>query len=63
MFLWTALPVPPVCIRPSVGQENATNEDDITVLLSEIVDINAKMRELINTGTQASILLVWEARI
>jgi len=23
MFIWTALPVPPTCIRPSVNQESA----------------------------------------
>jgi DNA-directed RNA polymerase III subunit RPC1 len=23
LFIWTALPIPPLCIRPSVGQENA----------------------------------------
>ncbi|KAJ3036140.1 hypothetical protein HDV00_003052 [Rhizophlyctis rosea] len=57
LFLWNAIPVPPVCLRPSVGQENATNEDDITVLLSEIVEINTKMKELMMIGTQASMLL------
>jgi DNA-directed RNA polymerase III subunit RPC1 len=23
LFIWQAFPIPPVCIRPSVGQENA----------------------------------------
>ena len=23
LFVWHALPVPPACIRPSVGQENS----------------------------------------
>ncbi|KAJ3291090.1 hypothetical protein HK104_006337 [Borealophlyctis nickersoniae] len=57
LFLWTALPVPPVCIRPSVGQENSSTEDDLTVLLSEVVEINAKMRELMLSGTQANMLV------
>jgi DNA-directed RNA polymerase III subunit RPC1 len=24
LFLWTALPVPPLCLRPSIGTEDAT---------------------------------------
>ncbi|KAJ3055717.1 hypothetical protein HK097_009602 [Rhizophlyctis rosea] len=57
LFLWTALPVPPVCIRPSVGQENATNEDDTTVLLSEIVESNAKIRDCMKSGIPVGLLL------
>ena len=44
LFIWNALPVPPVCIRPSVGQENASTEDDLTILASEIIDVNTKMK-------------------
>jgi hypothetical protein len=29
----TVLPVPPVCIRPSVEMDGASNEDDITMKL------------------------------
>ncbi|KAJ3018797.1 hypothetical protein HKX48_002614 [Thoreauomyces humboldtii] len=50
LFLWTALPVPPVCIRPSIGQESSSTEDDLTVLLSEIIEINTKIKILIETG-------------
>ncbi|ORX66823.1 DNA-directed RNA polymerase III largest subunit [Linderina pennispora] len=46
LFLWTSVPVPPVCIRPSVAQDGASNEDDLTVKLSEIIFTNA----LIETG-------------
>lgn len=46
LFLWTSIPVPPVCIRPSVAQDGASNEDDLTVKLSEIIFTNA----LIDTG-------------
>ena len=34
LMIWTAMPVPPVTIRPSVGQESASTEDDLTVLMS-----------------------------
>lgn len=40
-YIWSAIPVPPACIRPSVGQENGTNEDDITVKLTEIIYTNS----------------------
>ncbi|KAI8832364.1 hypothetical protein BC829DRAFT_426428 [Chytridium lagenaria] len=50
MFIWTALPVPPSCIRPSVGQETSSNEDDITVLVSEVIHINTMLRHLLNEG-------------
>ncbi|KAJ3108015.1 hypothetical protein HDU97_002595 [Phlyctochytrium planicorne] len=50
LFLWTALPVPPVCIRPSVGQENSSNEDDITVLVSEIIFTNAAIKTYLQEG-------------
>lgn len=32
-LLVTVLPVPPVCIRPSVEMDGASNEDDITMKL------------------------------
>jgi DNA-directed RNA polymerase III subunit RPC1 len=57
LFIWNAFPVPPVCIRPSVGQENASTEDDLTILASEIIDINAKMKACMEEGTQTSLLM------
>ncbi|EGF76498.1 hypothetical protein BATDEDRAFT_14837 [Batrachochytrium dendrobatidis JAM81] len=56
-YIWSALPVPPVCIRPSVGQENSSTEDDLTVLASEIVDINTKIRACMLDGTQTPLLM------
>ena len=44
-YIWESIPVPPACIRPSVGQENGTNEDDITVKLTEIIYTNSIIRE------------------
>ncbi|KAJ3236806.1 hypothetical protein HDU81_010375 [Chytriomyces hyalinus] len=57
LFLWTALPVPPVCIRPSIGQEDASNEDDITVLVSEIIQINTILRAIMEEGFPAMKLM------
>ncbi|CCK68859.1 DNA-directed RNA polymerase III core subunit RPO31 KNAG_0B04240 [Huiozyma naganishii CBS 8797] len=38
-YIWRYLPAPPVCIRPSVTMQDspASNEDDLTVKLTEIV--------------------------
>lgn len=57
LFIWTAFPVPPVCIRPSVGQENASTEDDLTILASEIIDVNTKIKACMDDGTNTSILM------
>ena len=58
LFLWSALPVPPLCLRPSVGQENASTEDDLTILASEIIDVNTKMKACLNDGTPSLLLMV-----
>jgi DNA-directed RNA polymerase III subunit RPC1 len=57
LFIWSGFPVPPTCIRPSVGQENSSVEDDLTVLASEIVDINTKIRACMDDGTQTSLMV------
>ncbi|KAJ3415502.1 hypothetical protein HDV05_004704 [Chytridiales sp. JEL 0842] len=57
LFIWTALPVPPVCIRPSVGMENSSTEDDITVLVSEIIHINTLLRTILEEGLQTTTLM------
>ena len=56
-FIWTSLPVPPVCIRPSVGQDGASNEDDVTVLLSDIVTVNARIRNSLKDGGDMKLLM------
>lgn len=40
MLLWQCIPAPPVGIRPSVQQETASTEDDITNKLGDIIQIN-----------------------
>jgi DNA-directed RNA polymerase III subunit RPC1 len=43
--------VPPPCIRPSVSMEDeGTNEDDITIKISEIIHTNRLLREGIEKG-------------
>lgn len=50
MFIWQYVPAPPVCIRPSVAQESATNEDDLTNKLGDIIDINSIIRAGLRNG-------------
>ncbi|KAK4055766.1 DNA-directed RNA polymerase III subunit C1 (rpo31) [Microbotryomycetes sp. JL201] len=56
-FIWQYLSVPPVCIRPSVQQEAATNEDDITVKLTEIIFMNAVIKTGLAKGVTAQNLM------
>ncbi|EMR61390.1 putative dna-directed rna polymerase iii subunit rpc1 protein [Eutypa lata UCREL1] len=61
MFLWQYLPAPPVCIRPSVAQEGASNEDDITTRLSDIVFACGLIRAALQKGTTLSTIMEqWE---
>ncbi|KAL2887929.1 DNA-directed RNA polymerase III subunit RPC1 [Ceratocystis lukuohia] len=61
MFIWQSVPAPPVCIRPSVAQDNASNEDDITTKLSEIVWISGMIRSALQRGTPISTIMEqWE---
>ncbi|KAF7776405.1 hypothetical protein Agabi119p4_4798 [Agaricus bisporus var. burnettii] len=50
-FVWQYLSVPPVCIRPSVAQDGASNEDDLTVKLTEIVFTNALIKKGLLRGS------------
>jgi DNA-directed RNA polymerase III subunit RPC1 len=60
-FLWQHVPAPPVCIRPSVGQEGASTEDDITAKLGDIVFANAALKESLNKGQAANqIVELWD---
>ncbi|KAI2624900.1 beta and beta-prime subunits of DNA dependent RNA-polymerase [Hypoxylon sp. NC1633] len=61
MFLWLYLPAPPVCIRPSVAQEGASNEDDLTTRLSDIVWACGLIRSALEKGTALqTIMEQWE---
>ncbi|KAI0387182.1 beta and beta-prime subunits of DNA dependent RNA-polymerase [Hypomontagnella monticulosa] len=61
MFLWQYLPAPPVCIRPSVAQEGASNEDDLTARLTDIVWVCGMIRTALVKGTALqTIMELWE---
>lgn len=57
----TRLPVPPSCIRPTVISDENTNEDDLTILLSEtnlLADVIDKRRA---TGAIPSLIIeAWD---
>ncbi|KAI0056684.1 beta and beta-prime subunits of DNA dependent RNA-polymerase [Artomyces pyxidatus] len=60
-FIWQYISVPPVCIRPSVAQDGASNEDDLTVKLTEIVFTNALIKQGIAKGAPTSQFMEqWE---
>lgn len=60
-FLWQHVPAPPVCIRPSVGQEGASTEDDITAKLGDIVAANSALRDQLKKGAPAvTIVELWD---
>lgn len=60
-FLWQYISVPPVCIRPSVAQDGASNEDDLTVKLTEIVFTNALIKQGLSKGAPtAQFMEQWE---
>ncbi|KAG9247944.1 hypothetical protein BJ878DRAFT_111427 [Calycina marina] len=50
MFLWEFIPAPPICIRPSVAQDNASTEDDITAKLADIVHLNTLIKGALQRG-------------
>ncbi|KAI0029671.1 beta and beta-prime subunits of DNA dependent RNA-polymerase [Vararia minispora EC-137] len=59
--LWQYISVPPVCIRPSVTQDGASNEDDLTVKLGEIVFTNALIKQGLAKGSPtAQFMEQWE---
>ena len=61
MFLWQVVPAPPVCIRPSVTQELATTEDDLTTKLGEIVLVSGLIRTGLRKGVPVQrIIEQWD---
>ena len=55
--------VPPVCIRPSVSTDGggATNEDDLTVKLREVIEVNNAIALAMEQGTTTSRLMTgWD---
>ncbi|KAF4342405.1 DNA directed rna polymerase iii subunit rpc1 [Fusarium beomiforme] len=61
MFIWQFLPAPPVCVRPSVAQDNASNEDDITTKLADIVWVSGMIRSALQKGSSIqTVMEQWE---
>ena len=61
MFIWQCIPVPPVCIRPSVAQESASTEDDLTQKLSDMVQMNSLIQDGLRSGAATSqIMEQWD---
>ncbi|RKP06871.1 beta and beta-prime subunits of DNA dependent RNA-polymerase [Thamnocephalis sphaerospora] len=61
LYIWTAIPVPPVCIRPSVSQDGGSTEDDLTVKLTEIIFTNALIKAGLDKGGSVTNLMEqWE---
>ncbi|RDL37944.1 putative DNA-directed RNA polymerase III subunit RPC1 [Venustampulla echinocandica] len=57
MFLWQFVPAPPVCIRPSVAQDSASTEDDLTTKLSEIVHTSSLIRAALQKGQPVQTIM------
>lgn len=57
-YIWQYISVPPVCIRPSVAQDGASNEDDLTVKLTEIVFTNALIKQGVAKGAPTTQFMV-----
>jgi DNA-directed RNA polymerase III subunit RPC1 len=57
-LLLTRIPVPPVCIRPSVVSDlkSGTTEDDITMKLTEIIFLNEAIRKHKKEGAKMRML-------
>ena len=61
-FIWCHVPAPPVCIRPSVGSDNAsTTEDDVTAKLGDIVAANMQLQLALEKGAPViNIIEHWD---
>ena len=60
-MLWTHIPAAPVAIRPSVQQETASTEDDITNKIGDIVQINGYLKAALAAGQPiAKVMEMWE---
>ena len=58
-LLLTHLPVPPCCIRPSVEMDgvSGSNEDDITMKLIQIIEVNNVLRQGLDKGLAINNLM------
>lgn len=56
-YIWRYLPAPPVCIRPSVMMDAQSNEDDLTIKLTEIVWTSSLIKAGIEKGVSINNLM------
>ncbi|WIA12568.1 hypothetical protein OEZ85_006229 [Tetradesmus obliquus] len=60
-LLLGVVPVPPVAIRPSVEMDGASNEDDITMKLMQIIEVNNGLRHGLEKGLPiVSLMENWD---
>ena len=60
-FIWQFVPAPPVSIRPSVTQDLASTEDDITQKMADIVGMNNLIKQGLRNGSPtAQIVEQWD---
>eukprot|EP00878_Enallax_costatus_P040774 GHUV01047145.1.p1 GENE.GHUV01047145.1~~GHUV01047145.1.p1 ORF type:complete len:265 (+),score=62.79 GHUV01047145.1:109-795(+) len=60
-LLLSVVPVPPVAIRPSVEMDGASNEDDITMKLMQIIEVNNLLRQALERGMPINSLMeTWD---
>lgn len=60
-MIWTHIPAPPVAIRPSVAQETASTEDDISNKLGDILQINKWLKATLASGQPVQkVMELWE---
>lgn len=57
MLIWEYIPVPPVCIRPSVVQEAGATEDDVTNKIGDICQISGIIRAGLRDGFPLQVLM------
>eukprot|EP00126_Sphaerothecum_destruens_P001958 Sdes_comp15403_c0_seq1m4284 len=59
LLILNRIVVPPVCIRPSVSMDSAggSNEDDITMKMTEIIFINSVIRKHMETGANVQMIM------
>jgi DNA-directed RNA polymerase III subunit RPC1 len=51
-LIWTHMPVPPACIRPSVGIDASnSNEDDLTMWMMKIIECSRQLQHSLDKGT------------
>lgn len=60
-MIFTQIPVPPCCIRPSVAAGDQTNQDDLTIVIKKIIVTDQGIRRLVHNSAPISKLMeLWD---